>query len=82
MRGWLLTFVPAANFKLLSGEDSLTDYRFGKEHIKHRFCKTCGVQCFGEGEGPNGPTRAINLLTLEGVDPDTLTVNKFNGKDV
>ena len=82
MRGWMLTFIPATQFKLLSGEDNLTEYRFGKEHIKHLFCSTCGVQCFGRGEGPNGPTVALNILTLEGVDQDSLTINKFNGKDL
>ena len=83
MRGWLLAFIPAAQFKLLSGEDNLTEYRFGKEHIAHLFCSTCGVQCFGRGSNKEGnPTYAINILTLDGVEPETLPVTKFNGKDL
>lgn len=32
-KGFALAFVPAAGFKLLSGEDHLTEYRFNKKQI-------------------------------------------------
>ena len=51
-RGALLTFVPAAQFKLLSGEDELTDYQFNKKIVHHLFCSHCGVGSFARGNGP------------------------------
>lgn len=80
--GWLLAFVPATAFTLLSGADDLTEYRFNKKQIAHLFCKTCGIESFGRGVGPDGAeTVAINVLCLDGVDPKTLTVTEYNGKD-
>ena len=79
--GWLLTFVPAAKFKLLSGDTALTDYRFHSEKIAHLFCKTCGIKSFGKGSMPSGEEmRAINVRCLEGVDPETLTITKVDGR--
>ncbi len=81
VKGMLLSFVPAAAFLLEKGEDELTEYRFNKKHIAHLFCKTCGVQAFGKGDGPNGPMVAINVRSLDGVDLTTLTRQAVNGKE-
>jgi hypothetical protein len=79
--GYLLNFVPASQFKLLSGEDNLQDYRFNTHKIAHTFCKTCGVRSFARGKTRDGAdTAAINVRCLEGVDPDTLAITKVNGR--
>jgi hypothetical protein len=78
--GYLLSFVPTNAFKLEKGEESLTDYQFNKKVIHHLFCKTCGVRSFARGEGPNGPTFAINTRCLDDVDVGTLSVRHFDGK--
>jgi hypothetical protein len=79
--GTLLTFVPAEEFKLLSGEDNLTDYRFNKHMIHHVFCSTCGIKSFARGVGPGGKEmRAINVRCLEDVNLDALDVKKVDGK--
>lgn len=80
-KGVLLAFVPEDKFTLTSGEEELTDYRFNKGVIAHLFCKHCGVQPFGKGSGPNGPTVAINVRTIDGVDVASLSRNPFNGKE-
>lgn len=79
--GYLLTFVPADQFTLRSGEDSLTDYQFNTKNVHHLFCSTCGVRSFGRGTGPGGaPMYAVNVRCLEGVDPSTLTITHVDGK--
>lgn len=81
--GYLLAFVPAAQFKLLAGREAQRDYQFNKKKIHHLFCSTCGVRSFGHGTGPDGSEMyAVNVRTLEGVDLDTLKVQKVNGKDL
>jgi len=79
--GTLLTFVPAEQFKLLSGEDNLTNYKFNKHVIHHVFCSTCGIKSFARGVGQGGKEmRAINVRCLDGVDLDSLAIKKVDGK--
>ena len=79
--GGLLSFDPYEQFKLLSGEGSLTDYQFNKKIIHHLFCSTCGVKSFSRGVGPGGKQMAaINVRCLEGVDFEKLPVKHFDGK--
>ena len=60
------TVVPAADFRLLQGEESLTDYQFGPKTIHHLFCKHCGVKTFGRGTLPAGDViYAINVVSLD-----------------
>ncbi len=80
--GLLLNFIPAAQFKLLSGGDNLTEYRFNKKMIAHLFCKTCGIESFARGKGKEGnDTVALNVRCLDGVDVDSLTLTPFDGKN-
>lgn len=79
--GTLLAFVPEAHFTLLSGEDALRDYQFNKHAIHHLFCTTCGIKPFARGQMPDGsPIAAVNVRCIEGVDPDALEVQKYDGK--
>src|SRR5581483_7034019 len=52
--GWLLTFVPAKDFTLKSGQDDTTDFLFNKHNIHHLFCSDCGIESFARGKGPDG----------------------------
>jgi hypothetical protein len=79
--GTLLTFVPAAQFRLEQGEDALTDYQFNRNIIHHLFCSTCGIRSFARGKAPDGSdTVAINVRCLEGVDPQSLNVTHYDGR--
>ena len=79
--GYLLTFVPEDQFKLLAGKDATTDYQFNKKNIHHRFCSTCGVRSYAHGTGPGGRAMvAINVRCLEGVDPGNLEITPVDGK--
>jgi len=82
-KGFVLTFIPAAQFTLLSGEDNLTLYEFNNKMIQHLFCRTCGVESFGRGKGQGGaPTVMINARCLDDADLTKLTMTEFNGKDL
>lgn len=80
--GSLLTFAPAAEFKLTSGEGNLTEYQFNKHAIHHLFCATCGIQSFARGKRPSdgADVVAVNARCLDGVEPDTLAVHKVDGR--
>ncbi len=44
--GFLHLIVPHGDFRLLSGSDALTSYRFGTGAAEHLFCATCGIKSF------------------------------------
>jgi hypothetical protein len=79
--GTMLRFVPAGSFKLLSGTDVLTGYRFNHKVINHQFCSVCGIKSFASGIGKDGAeTRAINVRCLDDVDFQQLPTHHFDGK--
>ncbi len=80
--GTLLQFVPEAAFKLEQGEQHLVDYQFNRNYIHHLFCKTCGIKPFARGVGQNGPMVAINMRTLDDIDPFEAQsqAKQFDGK--
>ena len=81
-KGLLLNFIPAQQFRLITGEDSLTEYQFNKKMIQHLFCSICGVESFARGRGQEGKAMvALNARCFDGIDLDSLTLTPFNGKD-
>ena len=79
----MLTFVPAAQFALISGADDLTDYQFNKKIVHHLFCRTCGIGSFARGLGPDGSEMiAVNVRCLDDIDLDALTPMPFDGKSL
>ena len=82
-RGALWTFVTTPQFKIVQGEDALTDYQFGKKRIHHLFCRFCGIGSFSRGLAPNGEeTFAINVRCLDDVDVAALKPMPFDGKSL
>jgi hypothetical protein len=66
-RAWLIG-IGADDFRLLKGEDALSDYQFNRHNIHHMFCKHCGVKSFGRGSGPGGKAMvAIMICSLDDV---------------
>jgi hypothetical protein len=79
-KGFLLTFAPATDVTITSGEETLKTYTFNKHKLKHRFCRTCGVQPLAEGSGPDGTEmRAVNLRCVPSIDLDSLEINRIDG---
>lgn len=80
-RGWLLSFVPASSFRLLSGADEVTTYHFNNKKIDHIFCKTCGTASYGSGsDGEGNVMMAINVRCLDDVNLEALKINHVDGK--
>ncbi len=45
-KGFLHLIVPRERFRLISGRDSLSTYRFNTGIARHTFCKICGIHPF------------------------------------
>jgi hypothetical protein len=77
--GPLLSAVARSDFKLISGENDMTDYQFNRGAI-HPFCKTCGIESYAYGKGPGGIDMVmLNVRCLDGIDVDQLKLKKFDG---
>ncbi len=82
-RGLLLTFTPAGEFTLLSGQERLKDYQFNRKVIHHLFCPTCGVESFARGSMPDGTEMvAVNVRCLDGVDIGALSPAPIDGRNM
>ena len=79
-KAYLHLIVPREQFRLLSGADDLTTYRFGTLTARHEFCRHCGVAGFYVPR--SHPDRIdVNVRCLDGVDPSTLVIQRFDGRN-
>ena len=77
--GYLHLILPAKCFKLLSGADKLTTYRFNTMVAQHTFCKTCGVKPFyTPRSNPDGVGVNANCLDTK---PEKMVVIDFDGQN-
>jgi len=72
-RDWGAVVRPDA-FRLLAGEEALSDYRFNTGRIHHLFCRHCGVHSFGRGhiEEIGGDFVSVSVACLDDVPPQEL----------
>jgi hypothetical protein len=79
---WGALVKPGA-FKLLSGQDSLSDYQFNTKQGHHLFCKHCGIRSFCRGNVPEigGEYVSINVNCLDDVDVTAVPVRYLNGRN-
>ena len=78
--GFLHLIVPAARFRLLSGEAKLVDYLWNSGVARHRFCSVCGIKSFYvPRSNPDGID--INVRCLDEGTVRTLAVEPFDGRN-
>ncbi|MBI1359316.1 MAG: GFA family protein [Alphaproteobacteria bacterium] len=80
-KGFLLAFIPASDFTLETPDAPLSEYRFNKMHIAHKFCPTCGVEAFAHAKHPvtGVDTVALNVRCLKDVDISRFPVKQVDG---
>ena len=64
MTGYRHLIVAHANFRLLSGEERLTGYRFGTGAANHLFCSICGIKSFYQPRS-HPEAWSVNLNALD-----------------
>lgn len=76
-------FARPAGFRIVSGADVLTEYRFGERAIRHTFCSRCGVHPFATAsfEPMGGDFAAINIACLDDVTPEELALVPITYED-
>ena len=84
-RAWLVG-IGSDDFRLLKGQEMLSDYQFNRKIIHHLFCKVCGVRSFERGyiEQIGGAYVSVKVSCLDDVEPRELIeapVQYANGRD-
>ncbi|HWU69995.1 MAG TPA: GFA family protein [Pseudoxanthomonas sp.] len=74
----LMVKVHESDFRLLSGAESLAEYRFHTHTARHYFCKTCGIYPFHR-KRVTPDYYGINVLCLEDFDPSGIPVRATVG---
>lgn len=78
--GFRHLMVPHGDFRLLSGEDRLTSYRFGTGTAEHLFCATCGVKSFYQPRS-RPDAWSVNLNALDRPEALSVTAQAFDGRN-
>ena len=80
-RFWF-AILQADDFKIEKGEDNLSDYTWippgkSKANLHYRFCETCGVRTFGQGDKESlGRFYAVSIAALDDIGQDTDQIAK------
>lgn len=80
MSGFAHFIVPQARFRLLAGDDALTEYRFNTGTARHLFCRHCGIKSFYVPRShPDG--YSVNARCLDAGTVVSITVTAFDDND-
>lgn len=74
----LMVKVQEGKFKLLTGSDSLTEYRWNTDVARHFFCAACGIYTFHKKRSePNH--YSINVRCLDDFAADDVPIRSTDG---
>ncbi len=80
MSGNIHVIVPASRFRLLCGENMLTEYRFNTGNARHLFCSVCGVKSYYiPRSNPDG--FAVTWRCLDDWQTLNVKINPFDGQN-
>jgi hypothetical protein len=80
MSGFLHLIVPESQFRLISGQEFLSEYSFNTGVAKHRFCKVCGVKSFYiPRSNPDGVD--VNVRCLQSGSINEMQIEAFDGQN-
>jgi hypothetical protein len=80
MTGFLHLIVPHEHFRLLSGAEMLTSYRFGTGAAEHLFCSACGIKSFYQPRS-HPEAWSVNLNAVDDVSALTISRRSFDGRN-
>ncbi len=85
IRAWGVNIKPDA-FRLIAGEEVLSDYQFGTKSGHHRFCRHCGIKMYSRADVAElgGALVSIALACLDDATPAELLEGPLqfaNGRD-
>jgi hypothetical protein len=77
--GYRHLIVEKERFRLLSGEDKITTYRFNTGTAKHHFCSLCGIKSFYVPRSkPDG--FSVNVRCLDDGQVTVARITLFDGQ--
>ena len=77
---YLHLIVPKSRFRLLQGEEFLTNYSFNTGVAQHFFCKVCGIKSFYVPRSdPDGIS--VNARCLDSGTVTRMEVRPFDGRN-
>jgi hypothetical protein len=80
MSGFLHLIVPRSRFRLLTGADQLSEYKFNTGAARHLFCSHCGVKSFYvPRSNPDG--YSVNVHCLNPATIENIAVELFDDND-
>ena len=80
MSGFLHLIVPRTRFRLLRGQEQLSEYRFNTGTARHLFCSRCGVKSFYvPRSNPDG--YSVNLRCLDRATVEDVSIEPFDDND-
>lgn len=80
MRGAVAVSAPLDGIEILSGQDSLGEYRFNTGTAVHHFCKVCGIYTHHQRRS-NPDEYGVNVAILKDVSPfDFAEIPVGNGR--
>jgi hypothetical protein len=80
MTGYRHLTVPHGDFRLLSGKEALSSYRFGTGAAEHLFCSICGIKSFYQPRS-HPEAWSVNLNAVDDASGLRISVRQFDGRN-
>jgi hypothetical protein len=78
--GFLHVIAPKSRFRLVSGDNQLTEYTFNTGVARHLFCRSCGVKSFYvPRSNPDG--YSLNLRCMDKSQFRSIVIRPFDGQN-